>query len=572
MSSNLQFSSSSGEPRVTTLALLDGQDLKVLIEAALTWLKTNQETVNALNVYPVPDGDTGTNMLLTMQAAFNEIQNSGEQNIGKMAHAIAQGALLGARGNSGVILSQLWRGFARALDNLEKMDAQILVNALKEASVTSYKGVIRPVEGTILTVAKDISIVAENSNAKTNDILQILDYIVAEADLSVQRTPELLPDLKKAGVVDAGGKGLFYLFEGMLRFLKGQPLEAAEVSVKPLSAMDLDKIREKIEPGQDFEWVIDFQPIGELDSNKFSDGLKKIGTSIQIGEGDGMYRMHIHVPTQNRDLPLDYVSKLGTILNWTGENLVAQMEKAKIDLEPVSPGQIGVVVVSPGLGISKIFASLHVSSIVEGGQTMNPSTEEIVRAFENLPTDKIIILPNNKNIILAAQAATTVTLKKVIVVPSKSVPQGLSAMLRLDKDGDLDYIVADMTKALQDAETGEVTVATRSVEINGVHVEAGQVIALLNGDLVEAASTLDEACLGLLEKANTADRERITLFYGENISRNEVNRIVDKIRAVYPSPSHESALHESPKQESPSYEIEVHEGGQPHYQFIISIE
>ncbi len=562
MSSNLQFSSSSGEPRVITLALLDGQDLKVLIEAALTWLKTNQETVNALNVYPVPDGDTGTNMLLTMQAAFNEIQNSGEQNIGKMAHAIAQGALLGARGNSGVILSQLWRGFARALDNLEKMDAQILVNALKEASVTSYKGVIRPVEGTILTVAKDISIVAENSNAKTNDILQILDYIVAEADLSVQRTPELLPDLKKAGVVDAGGKGLFYLFEGMLRFLKGQPLESAEVSVKPLSAMDLDRIREKIEPGQDFEWVIDFQPIGELDSNKFSDGLKKIGTSIQIGEGDGMYRMHIHVPNQNRDLPLDFVSKLGTILKWTGENLVAQMEEQQfhsqpvnVDLASVTAGQIGVVVVSPGNGISKIFASLGASAIVEGGQTMNPSTEEIVKAFENLPTDKIIILPNNKNIILAAQAATTVTLKKAIVVPSKSIPQGLSAMLRLEPDGDLEYIVADMIKALQDVETGEVTVATRSVEINGVHVEAGQVIALLNGDLVEAAPTLDEACLGLLEKANTADRERITLFYGENISRNEINRIVDNIRAAYPS-----------------HEIELHEGGQPHYQFIISIE
>jgi dihydroxyacetone kinase-like predicted kinase len=226
-----------------------------------------------------------------------------------------------------------------------------------------------------------------------------------------------------------------------------------------------------------------------------------------------------------------------------------------INLASITPGQIGVVVVSPGIGISRIFASLGVSAIVEGGQTMNPSTEEIVKAFENLPTDKIIILPNNKNIILAAQAATTVTLKKALVVPSKSIPQGLSAMLRLEPDGDLDYIVADMIKALQDVETGEVTVATRSVEINGVNVEAGQAIALLNGTLVEAASTLDKACLGLLEKANTSDRERITLFYGENVSRNEINRIVDNIRAVYPS-----------------HEIELHDGGQPHYQFIISIE
>jgi DAK2 domain fusion protein YloV len=560
MSSNLQFSSSSGEPRVTSLSLLDGQDLKVLIEAALTWLKTNQQTVNSLNVFPVPDGDTGTNMLLTMQAAFNEIQHSGERNIGKMAHSIAQGALLGARGNSGVILSQLWRGFARAMDSLENMDAKILVNALKEARITAYKGVVRPVEGTILTVAKDISIAAEAS--QTDDILQMLGEIVTEADLSVQRTPDLLPILKKAGVVDSGGKGLFYLFDGMLRFLKGQPLESAEVSVKPLSALALDSTLEKIEPGQDFELVIDFRPKEILDLEKFSNDLKKIGTSIQIGEGDGMYRMHIHVPDENRDKPLDYVSKMGTVLNWTGENLVAQMEMqqshrqpTKITPTPITQGQIGVVVVSPGIGISRIFASLGVAAIVEGGQTMNPSTEEIVKAFENLPTDKIIILPNNKNIILAAQAATTVTVKKATVVPSKSVPQGLSAMLRLEPDGDLEHIIADMTKALQDVETGEVTVATRSVEINGVNVEAGQVIALLNGNLVEAASNLDEACLGLLEKANTADRERITLFYGENISRNEVNRIEDRIRAAYPS-----------------HEIELHEGGQPHYQFIISIE
>ena len=562
MSSNLQFSSSSGEPRVTSLSEIDGQDLKVLIEAALTWLKTNQQTVNALNVFPVPDGDTGTNMLLTMQAAFNEIQNSGERNVGKMAHAIAQGALLGARGNSGVILSQLWRGFARSMDSQENMNAQILVNALKEGRVTAYKGVVRPVEGTIRTVAKDISIAAETSNAKTNDILQILENMVSEADLSVQRTPDLLPILKQAGVVDSGGKGLFYLFEGMLRFLKGQPLESAEVSVKPLSAINLSNAMEKIEPGQDFEWVIDFRPNEELDSNKFYNDLSKIGTSIQIGEGEGMYRMHIHVPDKNRDLPLEFISKMGTILNWTGENLVAQMEKqqtysqpVKINLAPVVPGQIGVVVVSPGMGISRIFASLGVSAIVEGGQTMNPSTEEIVKAFENLPTDKIIILPNNKNIILAAQAATTVTLKKAVVVPSKSVPQGLSAMLRLEPDVDLEHIAADMTRALQDVETGEVTVATRTVEMNGVNVEAGQVIALLNGNLVEAASSIDEACLGLLAKANTADRERITLFYGENISRNEINRIVDKIRAAYPT-----------------HEIEVHEGGQPHYQFIISIE
>ncbi len=561
MSSNLQFSSTSSSPRVTSLTTIDGQDLKVLIEAALAWLKTNQQTVNSLNVFPVPDGDTGTNMLLTMQAAFGEIAESGERNVGKMAHSIAQGALLGARGNSGVILSQLWRGFARAMDNMDLMDAEIMVNALREGRNTAYKGVVRPVEGTILTVAKDISIAAEKSLATTNDMLVIMEDLVKAADLSVQHTPELLPILKQAGVVDAGGKGLFYLFDGMLRFLKGQSLETEEMTVQPLSALNIENTKETIEPGQDFEWVVDFRPNSPFNLDKFSHDMSQIGTSIQVGEGDGMYRMHIHVPKEKRDAPLEYIGDMGTILKWTGENLVAQLKNLedssnnKINCASVAPGQIAVVAVSPGDGISKIFASLGVSAIVEGGQTMNPSTEEIVKAIENLPTDKIIILPNNKNIILAAQAAATVSLKKTIVIPSKSIPQGLSAMLRLDPDSELDHVAADMNRALKDVESGEITVATRSVEINEVSVRSGEVIALLNGTLVGASDSLEEACLELLEKANTDERERITLFYGKNISHNEVNRIIDKIRLKYPA-----------------HEIELHEGGQPHYQFIISIE
>ena len=561
MSSNLQFSSTSSSPRVTSLITIDGQDLKVLIEAALTWLKTNQQTVNSLNVFPVPDGDTGTNMLLTMQAAFGEIAESGERNVGKMAHSIAQGALLGARGNSGVILSQLWRGFARAMDNLDLMDAEIMVNALREGRYTAYKGVVRPVEGTILTVAKDISIASEKSLATTKDMLVILEDSVKAADLSVQLTPELLPILKQAGVVDAGGKGLFYLFDGMLRFLKGQSLETEEMVVQPLGALNIENTKETIEPGQDFEWVVDFRPNSPFNLDKFYHDMSQIGTSIQVGEGDGMYRMHIHVSKEKRDAPLEYIGFMATILKWTGENLVAQLESLedssnnKFNCACVAPGQIAVVAVSPGDGISRIFASLGVSAIVEGGQMMNPSTEDIVKAIENVPTDKIIILPNNKNIILAAQAAATVTLKKTIVIPSKSIPQGLSAILRLDPDSELDHVAADMNRALQDVETGEFTVATRSVEINGVSVRAGEVIALLNGTLVGASESLEDACLQLLEKANTDERERITFFYGKNISHNEVNQIIDKIRLKYPA-----------------HEIELHEGGQPHYQFIISIE
>jgi len=547
--------------RLAKELLLDGQGLRELIIAGMTWLKTNQQLVNSLNVFPVPDGDTGTNMLLTMQAAYNEIANSGEKNVGKMAHAIAQGALMGARGNSGVILSQLFRGFARGMDTLDAMDAPVFVKALVEAKITAYKGVVRPVEGTILTVAKDMAAEAEKALAETQDLNLILERVVDAADRSVKHTPELLPILKQAGVVDSGGKGLFFILEGMQRFLKGQALDVAVTTVQPLAAMVMENTLEQVEEGQDFEVVVDFRPEQELNLEKFYSELSEIGTSIQVGEGDGMYRMHIHVPTEKRYVPIDYIMGLGTITKVAMENLLAQMDQIgkehtpKLHFAPVEPGQIAVVAVSPGTGISRIFASLGVAAVVEGGQTMNPSTEEILHAFENLATDKVVILPDNKNIIMAAQSAATMTVKKVAVIPTKTVPQGLNAMLRLNPEGEFDQVVKEMTQALEDVDTGEITIATRTVEINGIDVHEGEVIAIFNGKVVLAAHSIEEACLRFLEKAKAEDHERITLFYGNNISKNEVNLIVDKVRSMYPN-----------------HEIELHEGGQPHYQFIIAIE
>jgi len=563
MSNDIQFSPIPDGRQLLNSPVLDGQGLKALLEAGLTWLRNNQQAVNALNVFPVPDGDTGTNMVLTLQAAYNEIAGMGDRNIGKIAHAIAQGALLGARGNSGVILSQLWRGFARALDNLEVMDAPLLVKALAEARNTAYKGVVRPVEGTILTVAKDIAQAAEAFTGKDLKV-EMLEALVEAADRSVQKTPELLPILKQAGVVDAGGKGLYFILEGMLRFVKGLSLETPLTTVvQPLASMRMEETMEEIEPGQDYEVVVDFRPNAPIDLEKFYSDLAEMGTSIQVGEGDGMYRMHIHVPTENRYRPIDYVMGLGTITKVSIENLIAQIEErrqeqssaTRLNLAKIEPGQIAVVAVSPGLGLSRIFASLGVAAIVEGGQTMNPSTEEILNAFENLPTDKIIILPNNKNIILAAQNAASMTVKKVAVIPSKSVPQGLSALLRYDPDGDFETVVKEMEEAIQEVITGEITTATRSVEINGVKVSQGEVIALLNGNLVGSSPSILEACQTLLEKANARERERITIFYGQNIAKVEVNKIADKIRELYPH-----------------HEIEIHEGGQPHYQLILSIE
>jgi hypothetical protein len=318
---------------------------------------------------------------------------------------------------------------------------------------------------------------------------------------------------------------------------------------------------ETVEEGQDYEVVIDFTPQASFNLEEYYDELSKIGTSIQVGEGDGMYRMHIHVPLESRYQPIDHTMNLGTIQKVMMENLVAQMDERKnnknpkIKLTPVQPDEIAVVAVSPGPGLSRIFASLGVAALVHGGQTMNPSIKELLAAFENLPTDKIIILPNNKNIIMAAKEAASMTVKNVAVIPTISVPQGLSAMFRLIPDSDFDEVVKAMNEAISEVETGEITTATRTVEIDGVQVENGQVIALHNGKLVTSTHSIEEACESLLVAADTSDYERITLFYGEDIQLNRVNELADKIRSIYPS-----------------HEIEVHEGGQPHYQLIISIE
>ncbi len=538
---------------------IDGLAMKRLMDAGLTWLRTNQQIVNSLNVFPVPDGDTGTNMTLTLQAAWNEIKDLGTRHLGEMAAAVSKGALMGARGNSGVITSQILRGFSRGVHEKAALDKETFVRALGEARDTAYKGVVRPVEGTILTVIKEVANAAEAALGSAKDAIEILEIAVKAADEAVKRTPDQLPVLKQAGVVDSGGKGLFFILEGMLRHVYGESLETPLLSVQPMSAMNLQDALEEVEEGQDYEVVVDFVPNGELDLGTFYGKLEEMGTSIQVGEGEGMYRMHIHVPTENRYTPIDYIMEIGTVTKVAIENLLAQMDdiqkSAQIKFAPVEPGNIAVVVVSPGQGLSKIFASLGVAAVVAGGQTMNPSTQDILAAFENLPTDKVIILPNNKNIVMAANQAKEVTVKNVQVVPTRTVPQGLAAMLSYMPDGEVEEVAKKMDRAMSDVKTGEITVATRSVEIDGVTVREGQVIALLDGKLVVSADSVEQGVMDLLEKAEAAKHEIITLFYGEDMTHAEANRIADDIRETYSN-----------------LEVELQEGGQPHYQFIISIE
>jgi len=438
---------------------------------------------------------------------------------------------------------------------------ETLVKAFAEARDTAYKGVVKPVEGTILTVAKGIASGTEAGKGSAKDAIDILEMAVQSANESVEQTPELLPVLKQAGVVDSGGKGLFIILEGMLRHVYGEPLDTPLASVQPLSAMNLENAMQEVEEGQDYEVVVDFFPGDGFELQSFYGRLEEMGTSIQVGEGEGMYRMHIHVPLDKRYEPIDYIMGVGTITKVAMENLLAQMDdiqKSKqqtVNFSAVEPGQIAVVVVSPGTGLTRIFASLGAAAVVSGGQTMNPSTQDILAAFENLQTDKVIILPNNKNIVMAANQAKEVTVKQVAVVPSRTIPQGLAAMLSLQPDGEVDSVADKMSKALSMVKTGEITTAVRNVEIDGVNVKEGQVIALLDGKLVHSASSVEEGVLGMLEKAEAGEAELITLFYGENMPHNEANRIADVVREKYSN-----------------LEVEVQEGGQPHYQFIVSVE
>ncbi len=545
---------------LTSIYSINGEQFKRFVEASLRWLKANQQLVNSLNVFPVPDGDTGTNMLLTMQAAYNEIAESTDLNIGHVSKNLAQGALMGARGNSGVILSQILRGFARVLDNLPEMDAQLFSRALSESRNTAYKGVVRPVEGTILTVIKDVSIAVENTISRTSDLALILEEAVKSADESVKYTPELLPILKTAGVVDSGGKGLFFLLEGALRFTKGLTLDDSAVVIKDLSSIKFAETMDAVEDGQDVEVVIDFAPYKTLDLESFYKDLSKIGTSIQVGEGDGLYRMHIHTETEKQDEPELLIKKMGEIYKVYKEDLVEQMKrieakKNEITLNPLTPGTIAVVAVSPGIGLSQIFASQGASAIISGGQTMNPSTQEILKAFEDLPTDKVIILPNNKNIILAANTAKTLSVKQVEVIPTKNVSQGISAILRWNPEGDFQQVVDDMNESLEEADCVEITTATRNVILNGVEVKKGKIIGLLNGKLMVAADAVENAVLEILQKTDLDNRERITIFYGSELTEAEANSIAKQIEDKYPD-----------------HEIEVHFGGQPLYPIIMSLE
>ncbi len=560
----------TAEPKNRTEKLLyvDGQGLKRLVEASLLWLRHHQPGINALNVFPVPDGDTGTNMLLTMQGAWHEIEQSPEENVGKVAQMVAHGALMGARGNSGVILSQLWRGFARSLDSKPSFGASDLAQAMHEASETAYKGVLKPVEGTILTVSRAVADAAEMSRREDDDLLFILERIVVAAKEAVANTPNLLPVLKQAGVVDSGGQGLTVIFEGMLRYLYGESLDASRDRVAE-AVIDL---KEKVPPDAAIDagdvaqgYSYDVQCIITGHGMNVEEARARIGemglSTLVVGDAETI-KVHVHVPRPSAVLA--YAETIGRLHDVVVEDMAAQYQQyllgrsappIQAPLYNVEHGDIATLAVVPGDGLIRVFQSLGTTAVVPGGQTMNPSTQDFVKLLEAIPVDKAILLPNNSNVVMTARQAAEICRKSVVVVPSKTIPQGIAAMLAFNEQRSLEANAQAMEAATHHVLTGEITTATRAIEYNSVKVEEGHVIGLLNDELTAANDTIEETLFTLLDQMDAEDLEIVTLYYGNGLTVAEAETVGAAIHAKYSN-----------------LEVEIVEGGQPHYYYIISAE
>lgn len=556
------------EPRLNgRIEHLSGRDLKAMIWAGYQWLEQHREIVDALNVFPVPDGDTGTNMYLTMRAAWNEIAQSDDDEIGRVAQAVAQGALMGARGNSGVILSQILRGMAHAFRSKAVISAQDMVIGLRRGSDTAYKGVVKPVEGTILTVVREAADAAQRAAAVDHDLRFVLDHTVQAAGEAVSRTPLLLPVLAKAGVVDSGGKGLYYILEGMLRSLQGEPLRvAAAVPVEtPQRAHAIDPYHlPPIRYGFDVQFLIWGV---NLSVDAIRQRMTEIGDFALVEGSPTLVKVHVHA--FDPSVPLAYGYSQGFLTDLVVENMDAMAAAGTVpddvkDMLSTAPGPvqvlegvdgIGVIAVAPGPGLRHVFESLGVGAVVSGGQTMNPSTQELLQAIDALPTDEVILLPNNSNILLAAQQAKDLTNKRVEVVPSRTVPQGISALLAFNLQASLEENVAAMSRAMAHINTGEVTVAVRDAIIDGIDVKVGDVIGMLNDALTTKGATANEVALMLLAQMDVSRAEIITIYFGADTPEAVAQALGAEVRRLYPD-----------------QEVEVIDGGQPHYLYIISTE
>ncbi|WP_326909250.1 DAK2 domain-containing protein [Sedimentibacter sp. MB31-C6] len=527
---------------------------KMLLGAAVN-LENNKAIVDSLNVFPVPDGDTGTNMNLTVQAAMKEINNLTESTIEKLSQAAANGSLMGARGNSGVILSQLFRGMAKGLESTHKIDTKAIAEACKSASDTAYKAVMKPVEGTILTVARETAQRAMESYIDYEDTIEFLEILIEQAKDTLDRTPEMLKVLKQADVVDAGGKGLIFLLEGALASLKGVEIKQEEVDKK---VVETEKEIQQFSSEDEIIYAYCTEFIINNAKKTAEDFLSKIfdkGDSIVCVGNDNIIKVHIH--TNNPGQILAIAVKYGELIKIKIDNMKEQFRERYKNSSKKSEEKkpYGFVAIGMGEGIEKVFDDLSVDVFLSGGQTMNPSTEDIIEATKNINADNIIILPNNSNIILAANQAKKVSQKQLHVVPSKSIPQGISAMLVFKEENDVEQNIEAMTEAVKEVKTGQITYAVRDTVFNDMEIKKDEIIALYDGEIVAHGNNAEDETIELINKMVDEDSFLITLFYGEGVDKKIAENLKSRV---------EEAAEEC--------DVEIIYGGQPLYYYIISVE
>ena len=536
---------------------INGKTLRDMIVSGANNLQNNKDLVDKLNVFPVPDGDTGTNMSLTISYAMKELAKVDNDEITNIGKALAKGSLMGARGNSGVILSQIIRGFTKSIEGKSELNTTDLANAFKNGSDTAYKAVIKPIEGTILTVVRESGEYAIKAAKKEQDILTFLELVIKEANASLERTPELLKNLKDAGVVDSGGKGLVLIYEGMYQALKGSPIVANEGG--QTESVSVSTPQESINP-EDIKFAYCTEFI--LESNKITDDkirdiMLPYGDSLAVVGDEGVIKVHVH--TNEPGSVLQEALKHGQLVTIKIEYMKVQHEnivienQAAVSQEPAK--EFGFIATSMGDGLANIFRDFGVDHIIEGGQTMNPSTEDFMKAIDEINAENIFILPNNSNIIMAANQAKALSEKNIIVIPSKTVSQGFSALVGFNGEASAQENEEAMIECLGLVKSGQVTYAVRDTVMNDIDVKEGNYIGIGEGKLLSAGENKEEITLGLIEKLADEDTAIITLFYGEDVTEEEANQFKEQVEEKYED-----------------IDVELYYGGQPLYYYLISVE
>jgi len=548
-----------------TLHKLDGGHLTQMVLSGAHHLSNNAQKIDALNVFPVPDGDTGTNMNLSMTSGVNEVKQNSSNNVSVVANALAKGLLMGARGNSGVILSQIFRGFAKGMDKKETLEVKDFAEAFDAGVATAYKAVMKPVEGTILTVAKDAAAAAISESEMETDIIVLMEKILKEAKASLKRTPDLLPVLKEVGVVDSGGQGLVTIYEGFLAALKGEDLpEDSIVEMEDMINAEHHKITQdfmdtsEIVYGYCTEFMVKFEtdkletsPYNEED---FRNELSEIGDSLLVVSDEEIVKVHVHSETPGDCLTLG--QRYGSLIDMKIENMREQHIAivGKQD-KPKEKSEYGIVTVAMGNGLKTLFESLGVTVVIEGGQTMNPSTQDITDAIKATNAKNVLILPNNKNIQMAADQAAKLADVNVAVVPTRTIPQGISSMLVFSPDLKLSDNQAAMEAASKEVKTGQITYAVRDTQIDGITIEKDHFMGIEDGKIVATHEDKQETVKVLLKDMVTEDDEILTILYGKDITQAEVDEIVNYVEQTFED-----------------LEVEVHNGEQPIYSYILAVE